>query len=298
MINIKYLILFMIGIFLALGLGIMIGITLENQNIIENQQAQLIHQIEEHFVNLRNETEQMKLEIDNLEDEKTQLQKLSSLLLTEVIQGKLTGKQLGLVTFSKQAPMKELLDFLDLTGATIQAAVTIYCDSSNKDETMVDAIQQPDEIMTSIVQELVYSMGYGDVTPLIQEALDLMMDSHAGYFECPVDAIILVAHGNSTLECDNMLIHNAMEAGIPIVVVETSEFGSNALSKYRSLGISTVDDVESTFGKLALTFVLFGNKGNFGLSSGGLDILTNPLFFHELQLEFNDAYTTNGGEAP
>jgi hypothetical protein len=298
MINIKYLVLFMIGIFLALGLGIMIGITLESQNIIENQQTQLIHQIEEHFVNLRIETEQMKLEIDNLEDKKTQLQKLSSLLLTEVIQGKLTGMQLGVVTFSEQAPMKELLDFFDLTGATIQSAVTVCCNRSDNSETMVNATQQPDDITTTIVQELIYSMGYGDVTPLIQEALDLMMISHAGYFESPVDSIVLVAQGNSTLEYDNILIHSAIEAGIPVVVVETSEFSSKTLSKYRSLGISTVDYIESTYGKLALASVLSGNKGNFGLSSGDLDVLTNPLFFQELQLEFNDAYTTNGGEAP
>lgn len=124
------------------------------------------------------------------------------------------------------------------------------------------------------------------------------MISHAGYFESPVDSIVLVAQGNSTLEYDNILIYSAIEAGIPVVVVETSEFSSKTLSKYRSLGISTVDYIESTYGKLALASVLSGNKGNFGLSSGDLDVLTNPLFFQELQLEFNDAYTTNGGEAP
>ena len=111
-----------------------------------------------------------------------------------------------------------------------------------------------------------------------------MMDSHAGYFECPVDAIILVAHGNSTLECDNMLIHNAMEAGIPIVVVETSEFGSNALSKYRSLGISIVDDVESTF-QQACSLHLFYLVTREILLSSGSGYTYQPSLFHELQLE-------------
>ena len=34
MINIKYYVFLMVGIFLAIGLGMMIGITLENQNIV------------------------------------------------------------------------------------------------------------------------------------------------------------------------------------------------------------------------------------------------------------------------
>ena len=70
MVNSKYMVLFMIGIFFALGLGIIIGITLENQNIIENQQTHLIHEIEEHFISMRAETEQMKTVLGNLEDQK------------------------------------------------------------------------------------------------------------------------------------------------------------------------------------------------------------------------------------
>src|SRR5690606_27439925 len=85
MINIRYYVFLLVGIFLAMGLGMMIGITLENQNIIENQQAHLIRQIEDRFVSLRSESEQLKMELGNMEVQKEQLQQLSSLLLTELI---------------------------------------------------------------------------------------------------------------------------------------------------------------------------------------------------------------------
>lgn len=279
MINIKFFVLLMVGIFLALGLGMMIGITLENQNIIENQQTQLIHQIEDHFVSLRAETEQTKLELGDLEDQNSQLHDLSSLLLTELIQNKLTGLHVGLISFSNQVPMKELLHFLEMTGASVQSAVTIFCNNKDNIETMAHAPQQPDEMITAVVQELLYSMNYGVISPLVQEAEGLMMVSHTGHYEYPVDAIILIGQGRSTLEYDNILIQNIKDTGIPLIAVEADGMEDSTISKYKSLGISTVDYVESIYGRLALTSVLSGNKGNYGFESEGLDILPNPLFY-------------------
>ena len=287
MVNSKYMVLFMIGIFFALGLGIIIGITLENQNIIENQQTHLIHEIEEHFVSMRAETEQMKTVLGNLEDQKTQLQELSSLLLNELVQGKLTGINAGLITFSNLTPMTELLEFLKLAGVSIQSSVTLINNSSNifNDETAVNAVQRPDEFITTIVQELVYSMQYGNVTPLTQEAMDLMMISHSGHFNSPVDYIILITQGSSTLDYDNILIQNAVDAEIPIIVVDTEEFDKNTISKYRSLEISTINQINSIYGKLALACILSGYNGNFGPSDNGVDLLPSPLFYQKFNSE-------------
>ena len=48
---------------------------------------------------------------------------------------------------------------------------------------------------------------------------------------------------------------------------------------YKALGISTVDHVESIYGRLALASVLSGYVGNFGFGEDALDLLPSPLFF-------------------
>ncbi len=285
MINNKYIVLFMIGIFLALGLGITIGITLENQNIIENQQNQLIHEIEDHFVSLRTETEQMKLELDSLEEQKVQLQDLSSILLMELIKDKLTGINVSLISFSKQAPISELMDFLNLAGVSIQSSVTLFSDNSAlNNENIAYTVQQPDEFITTIIQDLVYSLQHGNITPLVQEAMDLMMISNTGRFD-PVDYIILIRQEISTIGYDNILVQCSIETGLPIIVVDSGEIDNNSLLKYRSLGVSTVNQIESICGKLALASILSGYKGNFDFSKNGVDILPSPLFFKKLHDE-------------
>ena len=55
----KYYIILLIGIFLSLGLGILIGVTLENKDIIENQQILITRQIESEFSALRKETDML-----------------------------------------------------------------------------------------------------------------------------------------------------------------------------------------------------------------------------------------------
>jgi hypothetical protein len=295
MINIKFFVLLIVGIFLALGLGMMIGITLENQNIIENQQTQLIHQIEDHFDSLRIETEQMKLELEKLENQKSQLYELSSLLLTELVQDKLNGIHVGIINFSSQAPMKELLSFLDLAGASVQSAVTIFSNESDNSETMIHAAQQPDEMMSAIMQELLFCMNYGVSSPLVEEAEGLMIISHIGNYDFPVDAVILIGRGSSILEYDSIFIQNAKDAGVSLVAVGTGEMEDDAVLKYKSLGISTVDQLESIYGRLALTSILSGNRGNFDFDSEGLDRLPKPLFYQKSLSEIRGGQATHGG---
>ena len=278
MINMKYYVFLMVGIFLSIGLGMMIGISLENQTIIENQQTLLIREIEFRFTNLQNQTDQLKTELTGLNDQNNQLHDLSSLLLKEAVHNKLIGTHIGVVTFAEQDTMAELIDFLEFTGASVQSAVTLLAGISNDKEMPAYAMQQSDELASTMIQELLYSMDHGVLTPLIQEAEDYLLLSHTGIYEYPVDSIILIGQGSSTLAYDNMLIEYAKEAGILVIAVETGQIENSGIAAYKSSGISTVDHVESIYGKLALTSVLSGHKGNFGFGENALDQLPSPLF--------------------
>jgi len=286
----------MTGIFLALGLGILIGITLENHNIIESQQTQLIHQIENHYATLRSETQQMKLELNNLNNENVQLKELSSYMLTELINDRLTGINVGLISFSKHAPMNDLLNFMEIAGISVEAAITIFCDSYISNGTIINTMQQPHEMMNLIVEDLIDGMMNCNISPLIQEASELMMIPHVWRFDQPVDYIILIKQGISTFEYDNLLLTNTLKMNAPVVVVDTDVIDVNSLAKFKSLGISTVDSIETIYGKLALACVLSGNKGNFSNTSNALIKLPNPLFYQNTKLDTNNLNSANGAE--
>ena len=64
MLHMKYYIILLIGIFLSLGLGILIGVTLENKDVLEKQQILITRQIESEFSALRKEADMLKTSLE------------------------------------------------------------------------------------------------------------------------------------------------------------------------------------------------------------------------------------------
>lgn len=288
----------MIGIFLALGLGMMIGITLENEDIIQNQQTQIAKQIEDRFIALRSETDQLKDNLEGIENQRDQLQMLSNMLLKETVQHKLSGLNITLISFDKEAPIKELLDFLPLTGAYVQS--NIFLSNLIPDvfasDMAVSVMQNEKELVTALISDFLYSMNFGGITPLIQEMQELKLISNTGGYESPADVLILLGRGNITSNYDVMLINSALESGLPVIAVECGDVSDSAIDDYKAYGISTIDHVDTIYGKLALASVLSGNQGNFGLGNEAQALIPDPLFIDHNQLPLDDVISTDGGE--
>ena len=60
------------------------------------------------------------------------------------------------------------------------------------------------------------------------------------------------------------LIEGLRAAGTPVVGVETVETDPSQISFYSNQGLSSVDDVDSAGGRIALVLALAGARGNFG----------------------------------
>ncbi len=161
----------------------------------------------------------------------------------------------------------------------MESALTLLPNIPINNEGTVHAIQQSDEFISTMIQELVYSMNYGELTPLVEEAEELFIHSYIRQYSYPVDIIVLLGQGTPTLTYDNILIEKAKKAGINVVAVETGQVETSNMSAYKALGISTVDHIESMYGRLALASILSGNTGNFGFEEDALDLLPSPLFY-------------------
>ncbi len=294
--NAKYYAFLMVGIFLAIGLGMMIGMTLEDKNIVENQQTQMIQQIEDHFTHLRTETEQLQESMSSMEEQNDQLYELSSTLMTEVVRNKLSGVEVGVISFAGEKQKKdvgELCDFLQQTGATVQSTIVSF-PSSDRDRTAsAGKSSDEDPTISAVIESLVFSMRFGGVSPLLQEAEDLKLISHNGGYDVPIDKILLIGQGSSGMVCDRLLIQHASKAGIPVIAVEVGNRKDSGIGEYKKLGVSSVDHGDTIYGKLAVTSLLAGNQGNFGYGAESQMQLPSPLFPET----DNDSVATNREKA-
>jgi hypothetical protein len=66
---------------------------------------------------------------------------------------------------------------------------------------------------------------------------------------------------------------------VPTVGVESTTTEPSSISFFQANDLSTVDDIDTTAGELALVYALLGEEGSFGVKSSAdrlLPNLTNP----------------------
>ena len=68
------------------------------------------------------------------------------------------------------------------------------------------------------------------------------------------------------------LLSGLQQSGIPVVGVETTTEDASAIDLYRQQGISSVDDVETLSGRVALALLLAGGaSGHYGVKDSATD---------------------------
>ena len=68
------------------------------------------------------------------------------------------------------------------------------------------------------------------------------------------------------------------ENNIPIIIIENQETNIIDIAQYKKQGISTVDHVDTLYGKLSLISLLYGNTGNYGFKEGSQVFYLEELF--------------------
>ncbi|HEY3071125.1 MAG TPA: copper transporter [Gaiellaceae bacterium] len=74
------------------------------------------------------------------------------------------------------------------------------------------------------------------------------------------------------------LLSGLEKTGVPVVGVETTSMSDTAVDAYSREGISSVDDVDTIFGRLALSLLLGGARpGHYGLRDSASDGVAPPI---------------------
>lgn len=292
--HLKYYVIFMVGIFLSLGTGIMIGITLENKDVLDNQQSMLIKQIEESFVSIKDQSKKLKDENKSIMHELDEYKKLSDLLFAETIRNKLTGINLAVIGFDNGQDdrnwndryLNEVVDFIHSTGAHINADIRINYNSENSLESESQTAFTDNgskDFEYEFIEDIIHTVLGGDTTELIEDLQNSgFINISADYSGEPSDALLLIPDCSiKGYKCryDIMIVESALRANLPVVAVETLSFKkSSYIPDYIKYGISTVDHIDTIYGKLSLLSILLGNPGNYGEGEKAKGLLPETIF--------------------
>lgn len=283
--NFRYHLVSLIAVFLALGIGIVIGSTFIPSALVEKQ-SNMVRQLEKDFTAIQRETKKYKIELQK----KDAFEKEVLHILTT---NKLSGLTLSIIETTEQTNdivENNLILLLKKAGANVQSIITFkegldFSDTTLKDEILKHLGLQKhslEKAYKNIVSRVASEISLATNQNLINYLQQKKVLQLSGNITKPVRLIIIVSEPATTRELnffnlvDKPLIETLKTNGLRVVGVETTN-GISQINKFQELSVSTVDNIDTIPGQIALIFVLAGYDGNYGYKKTARAILPRIL---------------------
>jgi len=278
----RFYIISIVAIFAALGIGIFIGFTMNTQKFVIEQKDNISEMIETQLELLLQENQKLKNNERLLEDEIEIKDRYIELTYEHIIRNKLNGLNIAIIETNNDYVTSGIGRDLELAGARVINVTTINKNIVNKENINEFLnkfeIQNPrnpvEELVSIITESIILGSNNFILGDLEREGFIELM----GNYNENIDYIILC--GGSKEEptkrinqVDKLIVEVAEAYNIPVLGVEKVNVDYSYIPKYQTLGISTVDNVDTIMGKVAMILVMEGANGNYGVKSTSMGIV-------------------------
>lgn len=277
MFNLKYHIASLVAVFLALGIGILIGSAMLGNDALVEYQKQVTNRLEFQLESLRQKNESIEASASAMEMNLNTQREFNRKVLPVLIGGRLNNKNLAIIETNDYRYSGNLIDVLEISGANITSVTSFknFSDSHiNKLKEFEDFQDQNNNIglPNLVIQETGKAIVSGDMSKanlLLQSDIIQISGTYGG----PLDGIIIVG-GSNDEQATNMevidleLIEIFLANNIPIYAVEETHTVYSYMDFYQKRRVTaTVDNIDTVPGQLALVYAINGQPGHYGVKS-------------------------------
>jgi hypothetical protein len=272
--NIKYYVVTVASIFLALGIGIFMGFMLDAQGLVSSQKEDIVAQLENKFDELKEENKVTKQNMETVKAKNEEINLFLQDAFPLVVRGALSGRTIAIIGVNSDYNYGDLENSLELSGAKVSSVTNIKGNLLEDEETIkaiyseVKGAELEGELYDMISEELSYSISTGVNSPFIDKMVEQGYINLSGSYGDGSDSV-LVSGGSKTsneqsVKLAEMLIDRVKETGKKVVGIERSDAEVSQIETYKKTRISSVDNVDTAIGKTSLVIVLRGVDGNYG----------------------------------
>ncbi|HZK44529.1 MAG TPA: copper transporter [Syntrophomonadaceae bacterium] len=282
MIDIKYHIASIVAVFLALGLGILIGSTIVGDELLVDQQKKILDRLENQFEMIRER--EVDLVLDN--EYKTELisnyENYSLALLPPLVQDRLNEEKIAVVVTGNTDIPSGLVNSITIAGAQVVSKTVVLSNLKLSDNEVNSKLLDYYNIEeTEDFRDILRKNIAGSVTAVLlnqgdQGIMEFLQESDVinftGSFDEPISKVIILG-GTNSLETyfaksfDQSLIENLINGGIKVFGVEKSSAVHSYMADYQENNITTIDNIDMSPGQVGLVFAMEGEPGNYGIKS-------------------------------
>lgn len=263
--DIRYHIASLVAVFLALGLGILIGASLLDEGRLLESQEKLIVGLEKRFDTLQAERSLLQTENTLLSGQLKEQEDFFAALESPLVEGALSGLSVSVVYGNErwqeswQAALDALLDQAGARRVTSRLITGLLPGTTTLGSSGGDSETIPSESnseswalnLQALADHGQGLLGERGLTPASTSLVDILLLVGTG--------------GDSTALWEQQLTKEAAEAGIVVAIVGTPEMETH-LNDLAQRGALAVDNLETVAGRIALIRgIKTGEVGYYGL---------------------------------
>lgn len=279
-INMKYYVVSIGAIFIALGIGILVGFNLNYDQELSKQQATIISDLDKKFEDLTTKNNDLEKLLQASEKNNTQLVEYINSNYDKIIENELKGKTVGVITTSGDYDYTEQIqNTIKESGGVIGFDIVLNDSLMNEDKIKEakTALNIDFKNTEDVINYIVDSLKDTDANLKLKELESLGMikvnsisEDYKNYNEVVIASGSLKENKEKVELLDKTIIEKFKQENKYIVAVQKSDVKASYIEEYKESKIATIDNVDEGLGKLSLVTVLKNqtSKGSFGRLEG------------------------------
>ena len=286
-INMKYYIVTIGAIFIALGVGILVGFNLNYDQALSKQQSEVLESFNTEFDDLKNKNKNLQSEIDNLNGDVNTLKSYVDKNVNGLTVDALTDKNTGIILTSENYDYSEELEEL-ITNAngTVSFNIVIKDNISDEDKLarlskdLNKTFKSSQDVINYIVDSLASAKGYEQIYALedlgVVKINEIKKENYQAY-----DSVVLLGESSGDdikakfNEKEKIIIDKLKEGNKYLVAVSQSDSENTILKLYSKNNVSTIDNINEGIGKVSLVNLLKNQNivGSYGTSKNAKELI-------------------------
>ncbi|MFZ5640524.1 MAG: copper transporter [Bacillota bacterium] len=277
-IDLRYHIASLVAVFLALGLGILIGTNLLGNDVMVNTLKSASDKMEKNLDSLRLENKKAQEEIADYKTIVGMQKQFEKQTIPMLVYGKLSGKQVAVIETNNYGLHDDWLNTLTGAGARISSITTILEGFDISDETkrkqiatkLMSQSTEEKDVYAAVVREIAGGILTGQNLENLEYFSSQGLLKTSGSYGVPVQAVIFVGGSRDkttarVAELDVPMMKLFLAKNLPVYGVENSDVEFSYMKDYQKLKVSTVDNVDLYPGQFSLVMAMAGKPGNYGI---------------------------------
>lgn len=279
--NLKYHIASLVAVFLALGLGMLIGIAVPASDALDRQRQGLAASLEVQLAGLRQKNDYLQARVKSLEMDNNIRLRFEEEVVPVLVADRLAGRSIAVIVTSGSRMPNGLAGMFQASGAGIQSVTVLRGLAVGDRGSLLERLGWPEMDEKTFNSRVALEVS-GAVLDGGRGVLDILAAegvlSAEGNYGGPVDDVVIVGGSSEKRlakadSIDLPLIDRLRARSVNVYGVEESRAAFSCIKEYQRKGITTVDNIDTAPGQVSLVYAISGQPGQYGIKSTARNLL-------------------------